>query len=85
MSTTAEETFKRVYFEVVVDVMPTKLQTDKGLEFLNRPVHTLLKKHGIHHFSTHNEETKASIVERFNRALKMRMTKHETMRYIDTI
>ena len=56
---------------------PKTLQTDKGLEFLNRSVQALLKKYGIHRFSTHNEETKASIVERFNRTLKMRML-HET-------
>ena len=52
------------------------LQTYKGLEFLNRSVQALLKKYGIHHFSTHNEETKASIVERFNRTLKTRMWRY---------
>ena len=55
----------------------TTLQTDKGLECLNRSVQAPLKKYGIHH-STHNEETKTSIVERFNRTLKTRM-----WRYID--
>ena len=71
------------------DHRPTTLQTDKGLEFLNRSVQSLLKKHGIHQFSTHNEETKANIVERFNRTLKTRMwrsmTKHQTTRYIDAL
>ena len=43
---------------------PTALQTDKGTEFLNRPFQKLVETHGIHHFVTHNEETKASIVER---------------------
>ena len=51
---------------------PKTLQTDQGLEFLNKSVQALLKKHGIHHFSTHNAETKASVVERFNRTLKTR-------------
>ena len=55
---------------------PKTLQTYKGLEFLNRSVQSLLKKYGIHHFSTHNEETKASIVERFNRTLKTRMWRY---------
>ena len=50
-----------------VDNWPTTLQTDQGVEFLNKPVQALLKKYGIHHFSTHNAETKASVVERFNR------------------
>ena len=52
---------------------PTTLQTDKGSEFLNRPLQRLLKEYGVHHFTTHNEETKASVVERFNRSLKTRM------------
>ena len=53
--------------------VPMTLQTDKGLEFFNRSLQALLKEHGFHHFSIHNEETKASIVERFNRALNSRM------------
>ena len=74
---------------LLVNIAPTTLQTDKGLEFLNRSVRRLLKEHGVHHFSTHNEETKASIVERFNRTLKTRMwryfTKYQTVRYIDAL
>ena len=74
---------------LLVNIAPTTLQTDKGLEFLNRSVRHLLKEYGVHHFSTHNEETKASIVERFNRTLKTRMwryfTKYQTMRYIDAL
>ena len=46
---------------------PITLQTDKVSEFLNRALQKLLKEYGVHHFATHNEETKASIVERFNR------------------
>ena len=68
---------------------PKTLQTGQGLEFLNKSVQALLKKHGIHHFSTHNAETKASVLERFNRTLKTRMwryfTKHQTWRYIDVL
>ena len=68
---------------------PTTLQTDKGSEFLNRPLQRLLKEYGVHHFATHNEETKASIVERFNRSLKTRMwryfTKKQTIRYVDAL
>ena len=68
---------------------PKTLQTDQGLEFLNKSVQALLKKHGIHHFSKHYAETKASVVERFNRTLKTRMwryfTKHQTWRYIDVL
>ena len=68
---------------------PTTLQTDKGSEFLNRSLQRLLKQYGVHHFATHNEETKASIVERFNRTLKTRMwryfTKNQTIRYVDAL
>ena len=68
---------------------PDTLQTDQGLEFLNKSVQALLKKYGIYHFSTHNAETKASIVERFNTTLKTRMwryfTKNQTWRYIDVL
>ena len=68
---------------------PKTLQTDKGTEFLNRSLQKLLKEHGVHHFATHNEETKASIVERFNRTLKTRMwryfTKTQSVRYVDVL
>ena len=68
---------------------PITLQTDKGSEFSNRSVQKLLKQYGVHHFSTHNEETKASIVERFNRTLKTRMwryfTKSQSVRYLDVL
>ena len=68
---------------------PNTLQTDKGTDFLNRSLQKLLKEHGVHHFATHNEETKASIVERFNRTLKTRMwryfTKTQSVRYVDVL
>jgi len=67
---------------------PQRLQTDKGKEFLNSKVQNLLTAHGIKHFVTHNE-TKASMVERFNRTLKSRlwtyMTANNTDRYIDVL
>ena len=65
------------------------MQTDKGTEFLNRQLQDLLKEKSIRHFTTHNEETKACIVERFNRTLKTRMwtyvTKYQTLRYLDVL
>ena len=68
---------------------PNTLQTDKGTEFLNRSLQKLLKEHGVHHFATHNEETKSSIVERFNRTLKTRVwryfTKTQSVRYVDVL
>ena len=50
------------------DDRPQTLQTDQGMEFLNKSVQAFFKKRGVHHFSMHNAETKASIVERFNRS-----------------
>ena len=71
------------------DRAPKTFQTDKGTEFLNRSLQKLLKEYGVHHFVTHNEETKASIVERFNKTMKIRMwryfTKHQSVRYVDVL
>ena len=51
---------------------PDKLQTDAGTEFKNKTFQTFLKQHHVHHFVTYNE-TKAQVVERFNRTLKQIM------------
>jgi len=56
---------------------PDRLQTDKGTEFTNRHFQKLLRTEGIGFFTTGNE-TKASIVERFNRTLKTKMWKYFT-------
>lgn len=68
---------------------PMSLQTDKGSEFKNRDFQKFLKSKHIHFFTTENPETKASIVERFQRSLKSRMWKYftheKTRRYIDIL
>ena len=56
---------------------PRTLQTDKGTEFLNGQFQSFLKKRNIKFFTTQNE-TKASVVERFNRTLKTKMYKYFT-------
>lgn len=48
---------------------PLGLQTDKGSEFFNKPFQEYLKERKINHFNTESD-TKASVVERFNRMLK---------------
>lgn len=67
---------------------PKNLQTDKGTEFTNAKFQRFLKSHEVRFFTTHNE-TKASIVERFNRTLKTKMWKYftakNTYRYIDVL
>jgi hypothetical protein len=68
---------------------PIRLQTDKGTEFINRVFQTFPKEHDMHFFTTYNEETKASIVESFNRTLKTKMWKYfthrETLTYVDVL
>ena len=68
---------------------PKSLQTDKGTEFKNKEFQNFLKTKKIHFFTTENPETKASIVERFQRTLKTRMwkyfTHHCTLRYVDIL
>ena len=49
---------------------PEKLHSDKGTEFTNKLFQSFLK-HKITFFTTYNQ-TKASLVERFNRALKVK-------------
>lgn len=46
--------------------IPRNLHTDEGKEFYNQTFQSLMKKHGINHYSTYSK-MKASIVERFNR------------------
>ena len=53
----------KILFEQSRPRRPLRLQTDKGKEFLNKPLQEYLKERGIHHFVTHNE-TKAAMVER---------------------
>lgn len=57
---------------------PFKLQSDDGTEFKGRPFKALLADHNIEWFSTRNMDTKAVIVERFNRTLMSRMAKYMT-------
>ncbi|KAJ8019141.1 Endogenous retrovirus group K member 11 Pol protein [Holothuria leucospilota] len=67
---------------------PQALQTDKGKEFLNNPFQKFLRDEKIRFFTTNNE-TKASVVERFNRTLKTKMwryfTANGTRRYVDVL
>ena len=57
---------------------PLKLQTEDGKEFYNKTFQALLKRKGIHHFSTAGD-TKASVV-RFNRTLKKRLYRYFTVK-----
>lgn len=67
---------------------PAMIQTDKGTEFLNSLVRSMLREREIKLFTT-NSERKASVVERLNRTMKSIMfkyfTKHNTRKYIDIL
>ncbi|GBL91271.1 Putative uncharacterized transposon-derived protein F54H12.3 [Araneus ventricosus] len=74
--------------EIFKERKPQFLQTDKGTEFKNRLVQNYLKEMNVHFFTTNNE-TKASIVERFHRTLMSKLTRYfteyNTRKYIDVI
>ena len=76
--------FKRIF----KDRQPRKLRTDKGKEFLNYKVQHLLKRHNVIFF-TSNNDTKAAIVERFNRTIRTKLWRYFTAsksnRYIDVL
>ena len=67
---------------------PKTLQTDDGKEFYNAQVKKVLKEYDIRHFSTAGD-TKASVVERFNRTFKQRLyryiTTFNTMNYLKVL
>jgi len=58
---------------------PQNLQTDDGKEFYNKHFQTLIKRKNIHHFSA-SGDTKASVVERFNRTLKEILYRYFTIK-----
>lgn len=65
------------------------LQTDKGTEFFNSDVESLLKSLNISHFTTENEDIKASIAERFNKTIQTKLhrwfTKTASYSYVDVL
>ena len=67
---------------------PKSLQSDSGSEYKNKAFQKFLKQEGVRFFTTFNN-TKASVVERFNRTLKTKMwkyfTHYHTYCYIDVL
>src|SRR6184192_1023596 len=77
-------------FTKMIDEQQCKLlQTDKGSEFLNSSFQKLLRDRNIRHYTSENDDIKASVVERFNRTLKGMMWRYLTHtssgRYIDVL
>lgn len=73
----------------VTERRPESVRSDKGGEFNNRLLLNFFKDNRIHFYVTQNEDTKAAIVERFQRTLKGKMwryfTHNRTYRYIDVL
>ena len=68
--------------------IPLTIQSDDGQGFKNATFRALLKKHQIHLFSTKGD-TKAAVVERFNRTFKQRLYRYLTaansLHYLDVL
>ena len=78
----------KAFMKIFKERQPEKLQTDKGTEFINKEAQQLFQNRSVQWFATENE-TKAQIVERFNRTLKDRMyryfTANKTKQWIDVL
>lgn len=61
--------------ETMLKTKPKHIQTDLGKEFYNSKVSGLFNKLEINHYSVHSQ-FKAALVERFNRTLRERLSKH---------
>jgi len=63
------------------------IQTDEVSEFKNLHFQRLMNEYNVHHYTSENEDLKASIVETFNRLLKKCMfcyfSTHQTRHYLD--
>ena len=79
----------RALEKIFQDYPVRTLQTDKGTEFLNAKVRTVLKSFGVHHFTSEDDEIKASIVERWNRTLQERLhrwfTYSKSYRFVEAL
>ena len=87
-SKTAKEVLRNLKV-IVNDILPKKIQSDRGLEFVNNSVYQWLKSKDIELYATYNYDIKACVVERFIRTLKDRLyryfTENTTNRYIDVL
>lgn len=74
---------------IFVKRKPTYVYSDKGGEFFNRNVQNIFRKHNIKHYTTQNDQIKASVSERFNRSLRERLHRYlhskNTRRYVDKL
>ena len=68
---------------------PYSIQTDKGKEFLNTTFQTFLESIGVNHYTSENNDIKASVVERLQRTIKERLYRYFThtnnYRFLDVL
>lgn len=68
---------------------PKCIQTDKGSEFNSKKVRQFFSNCGVKYFTTKNPDTKAALVEIFNKSLKRRMWRYltyaNTYTYVDVL
>ena len=78
----------KAFKSIIEDRKPKKVQYDQGMEFKNKEFQKLLREYDIISYEARND-TKAAIVERFNRTFKNKMyrylTAENTLRYIDVL
>ena len=78
----------KLLFKKSAPRLPQRLQTDAGLEFLNKEVQALFKQKKIQHFYSSSDK-KAAVFERFNRTIKSRIwtyfTADQTDKYLDIL
>ena len=74
---------------IVGNIFPKKIQSDRGLEFMNETISKWLKRRNIELYATYNYDIKACVVERFIRTIKDRLyryfTENTTNTYIDVL
>lgn len=75
-SGTVKECFESIFTEA--KATPRHIQSDKGTEFVSKVVRDYFKSKNINYYTTNNPDIKASVVERFQRTLKMKMWRYFT-------
>ena len=77
------------FSRMIKDAKPNLLQSDKGTEFLNATFQALLRANGIKHYTSENDDIKASLVERWHRTIMAKLYRYftyaNTTRYVDII
>lgn len=88
LKTKRGEDIVKAFQSIFATRKPKSIQSDAGKEFKNRVFQKFLKQQGVRFFTTYNN-TKASVVERFNRTLKTKMWKYfthnHTYNFIDVL